>query len=115
MTAAMTALADTFGEYERAEAATEQCRCLVEYLDRDLSFEVHAHRLCHVTGQNPVDKKARRAFYGKREAVDSAAECRTPVDLRGIRYFVMDYFNQRHLRDRVEKMDADQAFGFLEH
>ena len=105
--------ADGIGEFDRPHRHAEGDGGLVELLLRRSGLEAF-EGLEHVRRKHAVDEEARHALDHERKLRDRRHEGAALVDLGLVRGPAADHFHQRHLGDRIEEVDADQATRIIE-
>ncbi len=100
--------ADRVGQFDRAHRHAELLRRLVEHRPRH-AFLVQAHRFEQVGHQDAVDEESRRALDRHRQLVDRLAECERAFFVGRIELILAHDLDQRHLRDRIEVVQAEEA------
>ena len=102
--------ADRVGELDGPHRHAEGARRLVDLLLGLAALEP-LQRLHHVGAQHAVDEEARTALDDQRELVDGGHEDAALAHLVLAALGAADHLDQRHLRHRIEEVDADETAG----
>ena len=102
--------ANGIGQLHRPHGHAEGARRLVDLL-LGLAALHALQRRHHVGAEHAVDDEAGAALGDQRELVDGRDEGAALLHLLVARLRTLDDLHQRHLRHRIEEVDADQAAG----
>ena len=98
------------GELHRSHGHAVAQRGFVDDFDRNAVLQ-REHRFVQIRHQHAIDEKAGRALAGQRKLVDLARERDGLLDRLFAAGFAAHDLHQRHLRHRVEEVQADQLAG----
>ena len=101
---------DRVGKLDRAHRHAEGARRLVDAL-LVLAVLQALHGAEHVGRQHAVDEEARHALGDERELVDGGDEGGAALHVVLSRLHAAHHLDQRHLRHRIEEVQADEAPG----
>ena len=105
---------DAVGQFYRPHGHAKVHGSLVDVGKRH-TFLGQRHRLAHVRREYAVDHEPWRTEALERELADAFSERKADIHRGLVGVGTANHLDQRQHRDRIEEMQADESFWFIEH